>query len=81
MQAYFEVPRSEAQAVIDSFAKSYVDCEGRQVSVAMAGNSRPRPEGARPPKRKGPPAGGAFDKFQDKPRKGGRGQGGPRKRR
>jgi ATP-dependent RNA helicase DeaD len=76
MQAYFEVPRTESQAVIDSFSKSYVDCEGRQVSVAMAGNTQTRPN----PQRKGPPAGGSFDKFQDNPRKGGRGQGGKRKR-
>jgi len=57
MQAYFEVPRADSQSVIDSFSKSHVDCEGRQVSVAMAGNSRPRPEGSRPPTRKGPPSG------------------------
>jgi len=78
MQAYFEVPRTESQAVIDSFSKSYVDCEGRQVSVAMAGNTQTRPA----PKRKGPPVGDKpFGKFEDKPRKGGRGQGGSHKRR
>ncbi len=93
MQSYFEVSRPEAQSVIDSFSKSHVDCEGRQVSVAMAGNSRPRPEGgARPPKRKNPQSTGQrpyqeqsrddrpFDRDQDGPRKGGRGQGGPKKR-
>ena len=80
MQSYFEVPRATAQSVIDSFTKSYVDCEGRQVTVAMAGNSRPRPEGARPPKHKGSPAGGKSG-YQENPRKGGRGQGGSRKRR
>ncbi len=80
MQAYFEVPRTESQAVIDSFSKSYVDCEGRQVSVAMAGNSRP--EAARGTKRKGPSSDDKpFAKFEDNPRKGGRGQGGPKKRR
>ncbi len=82
MQAYFEVPRAESQSVIDSFAKSYVDCEGRQVSVAMAGNTQTRPAS----KRKGAPSdGGSFDRFKgksaDKARKGGRGQGGSRKRR
>jgi ATP-dependent RNA helicase DeaD len=41
MQAYFEVPRSDAQGLIDSFAKSCVDFEGRQVSVAMAGEGNP----------------------------------------
>jgi ATP-dependent RNA helicase DeaD len=41
MQAYFEVPRAEAQAVIDSFANSLIDFEGRQVSVAMAGAGNP----------------------------------------
>jgi ATP-dependent RNA helicase DeaD len=89
MQAYFEVPRTEAQAVIDSFSKSYVDCEGRQVSVAMAGNaqagapSSPRRQGYAGQERKGPPEGGKkpFEKFQEQPRKGGRGQGGSRKRR
>ncbi|QHI68415.1 DEAD/DEAH box helicase [Tichowtungia aerotolerans] len=79
MQSYFEVPRGDAMDVIDSFTKSYVDCEGRQVSVAMAGNTKSRPN---KPKRKGSPSDGKpFDKFKDKPRKGGRGQGGPRKRR
>jgi ATP-dependent RNA helicase DeaD len=59
MQAYFEVPRAESQGVIDSFAKSHIDCEGRQVSVAMAGNTRLKPEqprgkrqGAQKPPRK-----------------------------
>ncbi|MGE4489382.1 MAG: DEAD/DEAH box helicase [Kiritimatiellales bacterium] len=41
MQAYFEVPRAEAQAVVDSFANSLIDFEGRQVSVAMAGAGNP----------------------------------------
>ena len=53
MQAYFEVARSEAQGVIDSFAKSHIDCEGRQVSVAMAGNTRLKPDQSRG-KRQGP---------------------------
>lgn len=58
MQAYFEVPRNESQGVIDSFTKSHVDLEGRQVSVALAGNTRERPEAApRGPRRNGPPAG------------------------
>ncbi|MDH3346126.1 MAG: DEAD/DEAH box helicase, partial [Kiritimatiellaceae bacterium] len=74
MQSYFEVPISRSQAVIDSFAQSHVDWEGRQVSVGMAGNSQPRP----PSRRRGPPSASGS---QDKPRKGGRGQGGPRKRR
>lgn len=78
MQAYFEVPRSDAQSVIDSFDQSHIDCEGRRVSVAMAGNTQHRPA---KPKRKGPAADGSFDKFKDKPRKGGRGQGGKSKRR
>lgn len=41
MQAYFEVPPSDAQGLINSFAKSVVDFEGRQVSVAMAGAGNP----------------------------------------
>jgi hypothetical protein len=41
MQAYFEVPRSDAQGLIDSFSESVVDFEGRQVSVAMAGEGNP----------------------------------------
>ena len=88
MQTYFEVSRAEAQGVIDSFTKSYVDCEGRQVSVAMAGNTQHRPakpnlrrQGYAGQERKGPPTGGSFDKFKDRPRKGGRGQGGKGKRR
>jgi len=51
MQTYFEVPRADAQAVIDSFSKSYVDCEGRQVGVAMAGNVQkhnPKARGKKP---------------------------------
>ncbi len=43
MQAYFEVPRADSQGVIDSFSKSHVDCEGRPVSVAMAGNTKLKP--------------------------------------
>jgi ATP-dependent RNA helicase DeaD len=78
MQAYFEVPRPDAQDVIDSFEQSHIDCEGRRVSVAMAGNTQHRPA---KPKRKGPSSGGSFEKFQDSPRKGGRGQGGKGKRR
>lgn len=80
MQSYFEVPRNEAREVIDSFTKSYVDCEGRQVSVAMAGNTKSRPRKSQR-KSSGSGGGAAFDKFKDKPRKSGRGQGGPRKRR
>jgi len=82
MQSYFEVPRTESQGLIDSFAKSHVDWDGRQVGVAMAGNSRPRPE--RPPHRSGPPAGGQRPYQEapyDKPRSASRGQGGPKKRR
>jgi ATP-dependent RNA helicase DeaD len=41
MQAYFEVPRADAQGVIDSFTKSFIDFEGRQVSVALAGAGNP----------------------------------------
>ncbi len=41
MQSYFEVPRDVAQAVIDSFAKSLVDFEGRRVSVSLAGVGNP----------------------------------------
>jgi len=78
MQAYFEVPHADAQDVIDSFEQSHIDCEGRRVSVAMVGNTQHRPA---KPRRKGPPSGGNFDKFKDSPRKGGRGQGGKRKRR
>lgn len=57
MQAYFEVPRTEAQTVIDSFTQSYVDLEGRQVSVAMAGNVKKESDSPRggSPRRKGPP--------------------------
>jgi ATP-dependent RNA helicase DeaD len=85
MQSYFEVARADAQSVIDSFDQSHVDCEGRRVSVAMAGNTQSRPS---KPNRNGPPsrgqsgAEGAFDKFKkDAPRKAGRGQGGRAKRR
>jgi len=103
MQAYFEVPRSEAQSVIDSFSKSHVDCEGRQVSVGMAGNTRLRTDsprrsapsrqssagqepkspsvGEQKPARKQPQPENPFAKYADKPRKGGRGQGGSKKRR
>lgn len=86
MQAYFEVPRSDAQSVIDSFDQSHIDCEGRRVSVAMAGkvqkkNTRPKRKGP-PAKGQKPSSGRSFDKFKkDKPRKGGRGQGGHTKRR
>lgn len=76
MQAYFEVPRADAQAVIDNFSHRHVDCEGRRVSVAMAGNTKFRPGKSGQKK-----SGGNFDKFKDKPRKGGRGQGGRKKRR
>ena len=41
MQSYFEVPRDAAQAVIESFAKSLVDFEGRRVSVTLAGAGNP----------------------------------------
>lgn len=41
MQSYFEVPRDAAQAVIESFAKSLVDFEGRRVSVTLAGVGNP----------------------------------------
>lgn len=54
MQAYFEVPRAEAQGVIESFDQGHVDCEGRRVSVAMAGNTKKSSEKS---KRKGPPKG------------------------
>ena len=72
MQSYFEVPRSESPGVIDSFIKSHIDFEGRQVSVALAGNTRERPEsaprGPRGPKRGGPSARArTFD--NDAPRK------------
>ncbi|MBI9020793.1 MAG: DEAD/DEAH box helicase [Verrucomicrobia bacterium] len=80
MQSYFEVSRAESQSLVDSFAKSHVDWDGRQVSVGLAGNSRPRPE--RPPHRSGPPATGGYqDRPYDKPRNASRGQGGPKKRR
>lgn len=58
MQAYFEVTKAESRNVIDSFVQSHIDFEGRQVSVALAGNSRP--EADRAPRRAGPPAG--FDR-------------------
>ena len=82
-QAYFEVPEADAQDVIDSFEKNHVDCQGRRVSAAMAGSVK-KNTGA--PKRKGPPkrnksgGGKPFEKFE-KSRKGGRGQGGRKKRR
>jgi ATP-dependent RNA helicase DeaD len=79
MQAYFEVPRPAAQDVINSFEQSHVDCEGRRVSVAMAGNTQSRPN---KPRNKRPADGGdSFGKFKDPSRKGGRGQGGKGKRR
>jgi ATP-dependent RNA helicase DeaD len=87
MQAYFEVSREEARNVIDSFAKSYVDCEGRQVSVAMAGNAGNKNAGPHGKK----PSGKGFRTRRDQPRdsrrpdqggrEGTRGQGGSRKRR
>ncbi len=39
--SFFEVPRDAAQGVIDSFSKSLVDFEGRQVSVSLAGAGNP----------------------------------------
>ena len=80
-QAYFEVPREDAQSVIDSFDQSHIDCQGRRVSVAMAGaakkpNNKPKPRGGG----KNKSSGGPFEKFE-KPRRGGRGQGGRAKRR
>ena len=41
LQSFFEVPRDAAQAVIESFAKSLVDFEGRRVSVTLAGAGNP----------------------------------------
>ena len=41
LQSYFEVPRDAAQTVIESFAKSLVDFEGRRVSVTLAGAGNP----------------------------------------
>lgn len=41
MQSYFEVPRDAAQSVVDSFARSLVDFEGRRVSVSLAGAGNP----------------------------------------
>jgi ATP-dependent RNA helicase DeaD len=41
MQSFFEVPRAAAQGVIDSFASSVVDFEGRRVSVTLAGAGNP----------------------------------------
>ena len=42
MQAYFEVPRAESQGVIDSFMRSQVELDGRQVSVGKTGNTQTR---------------------------------------
>jgi hypothetical protein len=41
LQSFFEVPRDAAQSVIDSFAKSFVDFEGRKVVVTPAGAGNP----------------------------------------
>lgn len=41
LQTFFEVPRADAQNVIDSFAKSHIDFEGRKVSVMPAGEGNP----------------------------------------
>ena len=37
-QAYFEVPRDQSQNVINSFANSDIDLDGREVSVATVGS-------------------------------------------
>ena len=42
MQAYFEVPNTDARGVIDSFAKSKLDCSGRLVKVALVGDKNSR---------------------------------------
>jgi len=55
MQAYFEASRTDSQGIIDRFAKSHVDLGGRQVSVALAANTKLRPHPSRGSKRKGPP--------------------------
>ncbi|MBU0676818.1 MAG: DEAD/DEAH box helicase [Verrucomicrobia bacterium] len=54
MQAYFEVPRADAQGVIDSITRSHLDMGGRKVGVAIAGNTRGRPAQSRGPNRPGP---------------------------
>jgi len=41
LQTFFEVPREAAQGVIESFAKSFVDFEGRKVAVTPAGEGNP----------------------------------------
>ena len=41
MQAYFEVPRTDSQSVIDAFARNQIDLDGRQVSVGLAGKRIP----------------------------------------
>jgi len=41
LQTFFEVPRADAQNVIDSFSKSHIDLEGRRVSVVPAGPGNP----------------------------------------
>ncbi|MFH1531533.1 MAG: DEAD/DEAH box helicase [Pseudomonadota bacterium] len=74
-QAYFEVPRNDAQGVIDAFARSKVDLDGRPISVGLAG----APPATRPPPSGGPkrsPSGPKRTGFggQDKPRKSGSGR-------
>jgi ATP-dependent RNA helicase DeaD len=50
MQAFVEVPRAEAQGLVQSFADSGVDLDGRKVTAAPAGSGRP---GSEPGKRTG----------------------------
>lgn len=46
-QSYFDVPAGAEQKVIDSFAKTEVDFEGRRVSVSRAGPGQPEGRGGR----------------------------------
>lgn len=72
-QSYFEVPYTEAQDIMDSFADKRIEIDGRTVSVAMAGNTRSKSTRGTHGNyvRKG--------SAPHKPRRGGRGQGGKRR--
>lgn len=73
-QSYFEVPSREAQSVIDAFSDKRMEVGGRTVSVSMAGNTQSRSTRGqhrdRSSRRSAAP---------QKPRRGGRGQGGKRR--